>query len=490
MKMKKNILISCSLVGLTGFIYQLKVSQPQLLNSAVAAVKPASPDSAVLGEPKDLNIFVSLAKKAIPSVVNISTLSTVKAAYRSNIPDDLFREFFGLPSGPNFPRVAPKAAALGSGFILNSSGIILTNNHVIANADQIKIQFTESPDEKPTDGKVIGRDPELDVALIQVKTNRKLIPLPLGDSEALQVGEYVMAAGNPFGNGHSVSHGIVSAKGRLSPGIPLASYLQVDAPINPGNSGGPLLNLKGEVVGINNAIDARAQGIGFAIPINYVKKVLNQLEKNGSVQRGYIGAVVGQLTPEIAKKIGESKDLNAPFVTQIVPGTPAKKAGLQVYDVIKEVDGSAVHTPNELVVAITSLPVGKKTPLKISRNGKEQSLFIQTEPKPGSEVAKEEDSEEKPSTDFAGLELAPVGKGQGLIVKNVKADSPAAEAGLRRGDVILEVNRKEIKTVSQFADLIKTEKSHLLRVKRPSEEDGQSYYSVVLLNLGESPNEG
>ena len=332
-------------------------------------------------EPQDLNLFVRLAKGAIPSVVNISTVSTVRPTAYQDDPQDLFRQFFGNQFTPH-NRAPSKAAALGTGFVVDPSGIILTNNHVVAGADEITVQFTENPDEKPTKAKVIGRDPELDIALIRIETPRKLQALPLGDSDALEVGEYVMAVGNPFGNGHSVTHGIVSAKGRNVPGEPLASWLQIDAPINPGNSGGPLLNTKGEVVGINNAIDARAQGIGFAIPINYVKRVLPQLEQHGNVRRGYIGAIIGPLTPEIAEKIAVPKDLRAPFVTQINPGSPAEKAGLQPYDVITAVKDTAVHTPAELVQAITSSNIGQSVALTINRSGQLKTLMIRTQERP------------------------------------------------------------------------------------------------------------
>ena len=334
------------------------------------------------GEPGARNIFVRLAHQAVPSVVNISTVSTVKTAF-ANDPRDLFQEFFGsgIPS-----RDLPKTAALGTGFVIDPSGIILTNHHVVAGADEISVQFTENPEEKPTPARVIGRDPELDLALIQVKSSRKLEALPLGDSDALQVGEYVMAIGNPYGNGHSVTHGIVSAKGRNAPGA-LASWLQVDAPINPGNSGGPLLNLRGEVVGINNAIDARGQGIGFAIPINYVKHVLPQLRKGGRVERGYIGAMIGALTPDLARKIGVEEDIRAPLVTQVNPGSPAEKAGLEVYDVITSVNHSPVHSPEDLVRAIASAGVDESVSLTINRSGKERTLSVQTVSRPSREVA-------------------------------------------------------------------------------------------------------
>ncbi len=475
-----------------------RFNAPRDITQAAFASSP--PEAAKLGDAGDLNIFVSLSKRAIPSVVNISTVSTVKASLNSDNPEDILRRFFGGGMGvPQLrpilpPSKMPKQSALGTGFIVDSSGIILTNNHVVAGADQIKIQFTENPEETPTEGKVIGRDPELDVALIKVNTQRKLVSLPLGDSDALQVGEYVMAVGNPYGNGHSVSHGIVSAKGRLSPVIPLATYLQIDAPINPGNSGGPLMNLKGEVVGINNAIDARAQGIGYAIPINYVKKVLTQLQTNGRVDRGYIGAVVGALTPDVAEKMGVDKELRAPFVVQVNPGTPAEKAGLKPYDVVTEVNGAKVMTPNDLVFAITSAPVGKSVPVKINRQGTNMTLSIETAVRPGENVASaksDSHGSNEDSLSSAGLYLKDLSpeQGKGIIINGVEPGSAAEQAGLYPGDVILEVDRKEVKDVRSLAQILKPNKSYLIRVRR-GESEGPSLFSVVVLNLQKDKAQG
>ena len=304
---KKNVIrvfvmgLAIFFLGLLSPFFRLKpLQENKFLASSSASTVPV-----------DANIFVNLSKKMIPSVVNISTVTTVKSPFLQGSPDDVLRKFFGdlfrqyhrggagrdgedddetaqsLPRGGS-PKL-PKAMSLGTGFIIDPSGLILTNNHVVADADEIKISFTEASDEKPTDAEVVGRDPEIDVALIKVKDKQGMVAASFGDSDALEVGEYVMAVGNPFGQGHSVTHGIISAKGRTAPDFPLANYLQTDAPINPGNSGGPLINLKGEVIGINNAIDQRAQGIGFAIPINIVKKVLPQLRAKGIVARGYIG---------------------------------------------------------------------------------------------------------------------------------------------------------------------------------------------------------
>lgn len=476
--------------------------------------------------PFDPNIFVNLSKKVVPSVVNISTTTTVKGgggAARPG-PEDLFHQFFeeflhrqggsgrrggggeegadgdydgNPPSGGGKGGVSPKAISLGSGFIIDSSGLILTNNHVVADADEIKIQFTEEADEKPTDGVVVGRDPELDLALIRVKNKRTMTPLALGDSDSLEVGEYVLAVGNPFGQGHSVTHGIISAKERPAPDFLLANYLQTDAPINPGNSGGPLINLKGEVIGINNAIDQRATGIGFAIPISLVKKVLPQLKSRGTVIRGYIGILVGEVTPEIAPKLGVNKDVRAPFINHVYPGDPADKAGMKNYDVILEFNHKIVHTATDLITAVTSVAVNDTVPVKISRGGDEKTVSIKVTARPASEKAVGETEGRKkdklPPHPEMGLDietltpdmLKRIGiteKVSGVLVNDISYGSPADRAGLYRDDIILEVDRKPVKNVEEFYSAVKGDKSYLLRVRRL---DGQGHetFTVVVLDL-------
>jgi serine protease Do len=479
----------------------------------------------------DANIFVNLSKKIVPSVVNISTTMTVKqqgGGLNPGSPDDLFRKFFedyfhnhggqmgprgggggddeddgddqGAPPPPqkNGKKV-PNAMSLGTGFIIDASGLILTNNHVVADADEIKITFTEDPDEKPTDGQVVGRDLELDLALIKVKTKRELTPVVLGNSDSLEVGEYVIAVGNPFGQGHSVTHGIISAKGRLSPDFPLTSYLQTDAPINPGNSGGPLVNLKGEVIGINNAIDQRAQGIGFAIPISVVKKVLPQLKTKGMVSRGYIGVLINELTPEVAQQMGVPKDMKAPFVTEAIPGDPADKAGLKPYDIILEFNGKDVHSGGELVAAVTSVNVGDTVPIKVLRNGKDVSLKIKVTQRPGMQAISEKEKTEPKKKGAAHLdtgmtldditpdiarELGMPEKSHGIVVSQVGYGSAADRAGITRGDVILEVNRKPIKDTDAFYAIVKEKKSYLLRVRR-MDPSGREAFAVIVLDLKE-----
>jgi len=475
--------------------------------------------------PVDANIFVNLAKKVVPSVVNISTLTTVKSPYPQMDPGDLFRRFFedmyrrngGRPGGPSGPGgdeeeeealpprgpapKMPKARSLGTGFIIDASGLILTNNHVVAEADEIKISFTEEEDETPTDGEVVGRDPEIDVALIRVKSKREMTPVNMGDSDAVEVGEYVAAVGNPFGQGHSVTHGIISAKGRSAPDFPLARYIQTDAPINPGNSGGPLINLKGEVIAINNAIDQRAQGIGFAIPINLVKKILPQLKTKGVVARGYIGVLVEQLTPEVAAQVGAPKEMRAPFVTHVYPGQPADKAGLKPYDVILEFAGKKIHSGNELITAVTGINVGEAAPLKVLRAGKEKDLSIKVAQRPSlNEIAKKDEGKskkpkKKTSVD-AGMNLEditpeiarelglPEGKAGGVLVISTSYGGPADRVGIVRGDVILEVDRKPIKSVDDFYGIVKERKKYLLRVRR-GDPSGAESFSVIVLDLKE-----
>jgi serine protease Do len=460
----------------------------------------------------DPNIFADLAKKVVPSVVNIQTVSKGHRSFNRSQPDDLFRKFFDdfFRNGGQGRRPppddddqdgegdVPEGMALGTGFIIDASGLILTNNHVVSDADEIKIIFTEDSGEKPTDAKVVGRDPDLDLALIKVETKRKLVPAVLGDSDALQVGEYVMAVGNPFGQGHSVTHGIISAKGRKSPDFALASYLQTDAPINPGNSGGPLVNLKGEVIGINNAIDARAQGIGFAIPINFAKSVLSQLEKNGSVSRGYIGIQVNDLTPEIARRIDAPKDTRGCFVAHVYPGDPAEKAGIRPYDIVTNFAGKKITSANDLILAVTGTSVGDSAPVTVLRSGKAHELKIKIALRPNGSPRvrrrpKIDEKKEALGRKLSGLEVEELTpetakelgireKLRGVVVSDIRFESPADKAGLSRGDVIVEVDRKPVKDENAFYRIVRRKKSYLLRVLR-IDDTGQENFEVLVLDL-------
>lgn len=381
---------------------------------AATLAATALPDAGAAHDPR--NVFVGVSRKTIPSVVNIFTTKFVKqprwtgpmafggagamgegSDQGQDLPE-LFEQFFGnrYPAHPGnraqrAPQPlaqAPKAMSLGSGFIIEADGngeaLVMTNNHVIEGADEVRIKFTEAADESETDAKVIGTDPDLDVAILRVKTSRPLQAVHMGDSDKLEVGEWVEAVGNPFGHGHSVSHGIVSAKARTLPGG-FGNYLQVDAPINPGNSGGPLVNLAGEVVGINNAIDGRATGIGFAIPINSAKAVVEQLKKSGRVERGYLGVNIGEVTPEIASQLKLGESIHGPIVMQVQESSPGAKAGLRPYDIITEVNAKPVYGPSDLINAIRSLQAGQKVELKIIRAGQTKSLAVTLSGKPTTE---------------------------------------------------------------------------------------------------------
>jgi serine protease Do len=483
-------------------------------------------------------VIVGLARKVVPSVVNISTTAVVKSPGYRGGPEDFFRKFFeeffrrqgrGFPEpdsggdggsgggaegeesggggtnrggrGGTDPRQGrlPRSSALGTGFVIDRSGLILTNNHVVADAEEIKIFFTEEDGEKPTDGEVVGRDPELDLALIRVKTSRQLVPLALGDSEALSVGEYVMAVGNPFGQGHSVTHGIVSAKGRRAPDFQLARYIQSDAPINPGNSGGPLVNLKGEVIGINNAIDQRAQGIGFAIPINLVKEVLEQLKTKGVVDRGYIGVLINELTPELAEKLSLGGDASGALVAHVYPGEPADKAGIRPYDLITEIGGKKVANGSELVGVVTSVPVGSVVEVKLRRGRQRLGVKVLVAQRPGSPQAGTGPGAEKsPKEEIVppvetGLELSELTPEfaqdlglkpdqKGVVVQRVEFGSAADRAGLFQGDFIQEVEGKPVTSRKEFYAVVKERKKYLLRVRRLDPQGGE-FFDLVILDL-------
>lgn len=478
----------------------------------------------------DSNFFVELSKRVVPAVVNISTSVVVqpeqgRARGGPGSPDEFFRRFFGemMPGGPGQfgqrERMPPgdedetpsprqsrpgrkngisRSMSLGTGFIIDSSGLILTNHHVIKGADEVKVQFTEQ-DEDPTEAEIIGSDPELDLALLKVKTSKSLISLPLGNSESLQVGEFVVAVGNPFGHGHSVTHGIISAKDRKNPESNFSRYIQTDASINPGNSGGPLINLQGEVIGINNAIDARAQGIGFAIPINSVKNVLEQLKTNGSVARGYIGILFNPLTPEVAEQIEAPKSLKGTFVAHVYPGQPADKAGVKPYDVITAVNGQKVAQSGDLVELIAGIPVGQSAKLKIWRKGKELEVSIKVAERPSSVAkanGKPKNKDKKNPTIQPPIEtgmtlenITPeiakelgLSKPEGIVVVDLDYNGPAARAGFQQGDVIAEVKQTSVRSVTQFFELVKEKKSYLVRVRR-LDPRGQDAFVVLVLDL-------
>jgi serine protease Do len=338
--------------------------------------------------------------------------------------------------------------------------VILTNNHVIENADEIVVKLAN---EKEYKAKVLGRDPKTDIAVIKITDAPDLVPVTLGNSDTLRVGEWVMAIGNPFGLEHSVTAGIVSAKGRFIGQGSYDQFIQTDAAINPGNSGGPLINMSGEVVGINSAIFSRSGGnigIGFAIPINLAKEELPELEEKGKVTRGWLGVLIHKVTPEIAESLG----LDAPrgaLVADVVKDGPAIDAGMKVGDVIVEFDGHAVKDNTELPRLVARTPVGKSVKVKVIRDKKVETLAVTIAELKDEEVAAA--SQEEETFGLTVQSLTPdiaesLGLGsdvKGVVVTSVEPGSTADESGLRRGDVILEVNREAVKDLAAYRKALK-----------------------------------
>ncbi len=399
--------------------------------------------------------WVELARTLKPAVVNISTKKMeqgVQMPFNGEGPfNDFFKQFFG-----DQPRRTVRS--LGSGFVINSDGYIVTNNHVVDDAKEIKVTLSDGRD---FSGKVLGRDPRTDLALLKIDAHG-LPVIPLGDSARLQVGEAVMAIGNPFGLEQTVTTGIVSATGRVIGEGPYDSFIQTDASINPGNSGGPLINARGQAVGINAAIFTQtggSVGIGFAIPIDLAKPVLTQLAQSGHVVRGFLGVTVQRVTPELAKSFGLDRAHGA-LVASVVNDGPAARAGVKAGDVITDYNGHAIARSDELPLVVAETPVGREVPVTVMRKGK--SLVLHAT------IAKlaepEERTAEAPGKPELGLALQTVTPSlaqqldlparQGVLVRGVEDGSPAANAGLRPGDVIAEVDHQPVKSAGEVQRMI------------------------------------
>ncbi|MBW1910396.1 MAG: DegQ family serine endoprotease [Deltaproteobacteria bacterium] len=421
--------------------------------------------------------FSQLAKKASPSVVNISAVKVIKGRGPTPFPfgpndpfKDFFERFFRDQTPKNF-----RQRSLGTGFIIDKDGFILTNNHVVDKTDEIKVKLA---DEREFSAKIIGRDRKTDLALIRIEPDNQLIPLPLGDSDKLEVGDWVVAIGNPFGLGNTVTAGIVSAKYRQIGAGPYDNFIQTDASINPGNSGGPLLNTAGEVIGINSAIFSRSGGnigIGFAIPINMAKELLPQLKK-GKVIRGWLGVMIQKVTPELKDKF-KLKDEKGALVADVTAGGPAEKAGIKRGDVIISFDGKRIHEMNDLPFIVGATTIGKTVMVDVIRNGRKKPLKVKIgelkEEKESQEVAKA-----KPPLGMTVEEITPqlagslgLSQTSGLVVVQVERNSPAEEAGLKQGDIILEVDQVPAKDLEQFLKKIREYKEGntvLFLIKRGS----------------------
>ncbi len=426
--------------------------------------------------------FTQLAKSASPSVVNIRTEKTVSMGGRMfqpfmghrNMPNgnDPFQDFFGRFFN-NGPQREFKQKSLGSGFILDQDGYIVTNDHVIKDADKIQVKLKDG---KEYPAEIIGADPSTDLALIKIKADH-LPALPLGDSDSLEVGEWVVAIGSPFGLEHTVTAGIVSAKGRVIGAGPYDDFIQTDASINPGNSGGPLLDMSGEVVGINTAIIAGGEGIGFAIPSNMAKNVIEQLKKSGEVTRGWLGVAIQDL--DAGMKTYFKAD-HGVLVGDVFPGDPADKAGIKTNDIILSVNGNPVDSARDLSQRVSGLKVGDTATLKILRDGREQTVDVKISKRDESALADNQGQPGQSSSAF-GVQVSDItpdiaGKynvnpDQGVIVNSVEPDSQGDKAGIQQGDLVVEINHQAVKSVSDYRKIIggiKDGDSAQMYIKRPN----------------------
>jgi len=405
--------------------------------------------------------FTDLAEKNSPAVVNIRAERNGKGGpsihrqfrrgpFQKDDPfHDFFEKFFG-----GRPQKEFKQRSLGSGFIINEDGYIVTNNHVVQGADKIKVILKDG---REFDAEIKGRDPNTDLALVKIDSDKDLPTIELGDSDLLKVGEWVLAIGNPFGLGHTVTAGIISAKGRVIGSGPYDDFIQTDASINPGNSGGPLISMEGKVVGINTAIIAGGHGIGFAIPVNLAKGIIKQLKTKGEVTRGWLGVGIQDLTKELKEYYG-MKDGEGVLVTQVFPDDPAAKAGMEPKDIILEVNGHKVKTSRELSRMIAEASVGQKMDIVVLRKGSRKEFNIQLSKRKDTEIASQNDEFRKENEfGLAVSNLTPeiarqfnLKDTEGVVVVEVEPDSKGDKAGILTGDIIKEINHEDVGDVDEY----------------------------------------
>jgi serine protease Do len=419
---------------------------------------------------------VDVAELAMPAVVNINTDKEVERRSHPFMDDPFFRRFFDMPDRERQNRIE---RSLGSGVVVSADGYIVTNNHVVENATSIRVTFN---DRETFDAEVVGTDPQTDVALLKIDIDRPLRHLTFGDSDLLRVGERVMAVGNPFGVGQTVTLGIVSAKGRTIGLMDYEDHIQTDASINPGNSGGALVNMRGEVVGINSAILSRSggsQGIGFAIPANMVQRIIGELKDDGAVTRSWLGVNIQPVSQTHADLYGLSRPTGV-LVASVTKGAPADKAGLKDEDIILAVDGREVDTVAQLRNTISLMPVGQEVELRIWRERKAITRKVKLEALPDQEPVAARRGGPTADDGLDGVavrELTDQFRARanipedvtGLLVVEVDQRSNASREGLQRGDVILEINRREVKTLRDYRDALSrdSERPVLLRVYKP-----------------------
>jgi len=432
--------------------------------------------------------YAPLVKAVLPSVVNISSSKVVHNRISSDdfpMMDPFFRQFFGQDGGQfNMPRTS-REQALGSGVIVSPEGYILTNNHVVDGATDVRVTLTDKREFK---ARIVGTDPKTDVALLKIDA-RNLDPITIGDSSKVEVGDVALAIGDPFGVGETVTSGIISATGRANLGIEdYEDFIQTDAPINPGNSGGALINDRGELIGINTAIISHgsggSQGIGFAVPSDLARQVMDQIVKNGHVTRAYLGIYPQDVTPAMARAFGE-KESQGIVIGDVSPDSPAKAAGLERGDIVLSVNGKPVADSNQLRMSISMMPPGTDVTIKYLRDGSEHTASVKLAEMPNESTSANSSGDNNAGnkalqgvevsnlTGSMARELGISPSTRGVVVTDIDPASPMADSGLQKGDVIQEVNHQPVANVSEFESAVRKAGSNpLLLVNR----DGRTFY--------------
>ena len=494
---KKRLAWAAAILGVVASVGWAAVEvDPQASGQRLDPLTHTSPDVAeAIDAANHLSTaFRTVANRLLPTVVSIENRPSVAwngGAQVSPSQDGFpggnpfegtpFEELFkgynfrmqpdGIPQLPRGPRRGPSAGGIGSGVIIDPSGIILTNNHVVAGGGEVTVKTFDGREFTATE---VWTDPKTDVAVVKIDGADDLVAAPLGDSDSVEIGDWVLALGQPFGLESTVTAGIISAKNR---GLGIAdreNFLQTDAAINPGNSGGPLVNLRGEVVGVNTAISSRSggnEGIGFAVPSNLARWVSDQLISNGVVHRAYLGVGIQSLTQDLAKQL-DVKPRSGVAVTQVFPDTPAAKAGLETGDVIVKFNGEAVRDPQQLQLAVERCELGKSVPVEIVRDGKTRELSYEPAAQPSDFGARPDARSGTPRMgqriDDLGMEVVPldadvaqqlgIAEATGVVITSVRSNSPADRAGLASGMVVVEVNRQPVTSTEEFAAAVKDRK--------------------------------
>lgn len=477
----KGILAVAVAVGTLGALATTGLHQ-------MASVDAYKPDAVTLTLPNprlsDETVSIAdLAEELAPTVVNIRVTKVEKAGMQGlQVPDgpfgDFFERYFRDMPNQGAPR---RSEGAGSGVVISDDGYLLTNHHVIEGATEVTVTFA---DKEEYEARVVGSDPKTDLAVLKIDRDEPFQAAELGDSDKLRVGESVVAIGNPFGLSHTVTSGIVSAKGRVIGAGPYDDFIQTDASINPGNSGGPLFNTKGQIIGINTAIIPYGQGIGFAVPVNTARPLVPQLIDHGKVTRGYLGVTIQPLSKDLAEAL-KIEDTKGALVADVVPGSPADVGGIKSGDVIVSFNGEAIVESHELPSVVANTPVGDEAKVVVDRDGKKEALTILiAELESDPENSAETSTKNKTQWGLQLQDLTPqlsrqlgIDASEGILVTNVQPDSPAYRAGVRRGDIILEVNQVPVSSTRDTVSAIRDHDgdSLLLTVQR---RDGRLFVAL------------